>query len=103
MRIPRSEIELIIMSKYKLDYLDHLESEAIHIMREVAGQFGKPALLFSGGKDSITLVYSSIKSISPGKFPFPSCILIQDIIFLRRSIFVMNWPVNRRKINCVAT
>ncbi len=34
------------MSNYKLDYLDHLESEAIHIMREVAGQFEKPALLF---------------------------------------------------------
>jgi sulfate adenylyltransferase subunit 2 len=59
------------MSNYKLDYLDQLESEAIHIMREVAGQFEKPALLFSGGKDSITLVRLAEKAFRPGKFPFP--------------------------------
>jgi len=59
------------MKNYKLDYLDHLESEAIHIMREVAGQFEKPALLFSGGKDSITLVHIALKAFRPGKFPFP--------------------------------
>ena len=59
------------MENYKLDYLDHLESEAIHIMREVAGQFEKPALLFSGGKDSITLVHIALKAFRPGKFPFP--------------------------------
>ena len=59
------------MKNYKLDYLDHLDSEAIHIMREVAGQFEKPALLFSGGKDSITLVHLALKAFRPGKFPFP--------------------------------
>src|SRR4249920_1965352 len=59
------------MSSYKLDYLDKLESEAIHIMREVAGQFDRPALLFSGGKDSITLVWLALKAFRPGKFPFP--------------------------------
>lgn len=59
------------MSKYQLDYLEQLESEAIHIMREVAGQFEKPALLFSGGKDSITLVHLALKAFRPGKFPFP--------------------------------
>src|SRR5829696_2170668 len=59
------------MSKYHLDYLGQLESEAIHIMREVAGQFEKPALLFSGGKDSITLVHIAEKAFRPGKFPFP--------------------------------
>jgi sulfate adenylyltransferase subunit 2 len=59
------------MSKYRLDYLDHLESEAIHIFREVAGQFERPALLFSGGKDSITLVHLALKAFRPGKFPFP--------------------------------
>src|SRR5437667_3594882 len=53
------------------DYLDQLESEAIHIMREVAGQFERPALLFSGGKDSITLVRLAEKAFRPGKFPFP--------------------------------
>ncbi len=59
------------MSKYHLDYLGQLESEAIHIMREVAGQFEHPALLFSGGKDSITLVHLALKAFRPGKFPFP--------------------------------
>ena len=59
------------MSSYRLDYLDHLESEAIHILREVAGQFERPALLFSGGKDSITLVHLALKAFRPGKFPFP--------------------------------
>lgn len=59
------------MSAYQLDYLEHLESEAIHIFREVAGQFERPALLFSGGKDSITLVHLALKAFRPGKFPFP--------------------------------
>src|SRR6476469_3205476 len=59
------------MSVYRLDYLDELESEAIQILREVAGQFEKPALLFSGGKDSITLVHLELKAFRPGKFPFP--------------------------------
>ncbi|WP_367209344.1 sulfate adenylyltransferase subunit CysD [Sphingobacterium sp. R2] len=54
-----------------MDYLDHLEAEAIYILREVAGQFEKPALLFSGGKDSITLVHLAKKAFRPGKFPFP--------------------------------
>ncbi|HYG40473.1 MAG TPA: sulfate adenylyltransferase subunit CysD [Cytophagales bacterium] len=59
------------MNKYYLDFLDQLEAEAIHIMREVAGQFERPALLFSGGKDSITLVRLAEKAFRPGKFPFP--------------------------------
>src|SRR3954465_8513938 len=59
------------MSQYQFDYLDQLESEAIHIFREVAGQFERAALLFSGGKDSITLVHLALKAFRPGKFPFP--------------------------------
>lgn len=59
------------MSTYQFDYLDELESESIHIFREVAGQFERPALLFSGGKDSITLVHLALKAFRPGKFPFP--------------------------------
>jgi sulfate adenylyltransferase subunit 2 len=59
------------MANHRLDYLDQLESEAIHVMREVAGQFERPALLFSGGKDSITLVHLALKAFRPGKFPFP--------------------------------
>jgi sulfate adenylyltransferase subunit 2 len=54
-----------------MDYLDRLEAEAIHILREVAGQFDRPALLFSGGKDSICLVHLALKAFRPGKFPFP--------------------------------
>lgn len=54
-----------------MNYLDQLEAEAIAILREVAGQFEKPALLFSGGKDSITLVHLAKKAFRPGKFPFP--------------------------------
>jgi sulfate adenylyltransferase subunit 2 len=53
------------------DYLDYLESESIHIFRELAGQFEKPALLFSGGKDSIVLVHLALRAFRPGKFPFP--------------------------------
>jgi len=59
------------MTNNRLDYLDELEAEAIHILREVAGQFERPALLFSGGKDSITLVRLAEKAFRPGKFPFP--------------------------------
>jgi sulfate adenylyltransferase subunit 2 len=54
-----------------MDYLDNLESEAIHTLREAAGQFNRSALLFSGGKDSITLIHLSLKAFRPGKFPFP--------------------------------
>ena len=54
-----------------LDYLDELENEAIYILREVAAQFDKPVLLFSGGKDSITLVHLAIKAFYPAKIPFP--------------------------------
>jgi sulfate adenylyltransferase subunit 2 len=59
------------MSAYHLDYLGQLESESIHIFREVAAQFERPALLFSGGKDSITLVHLAQKAFAPGKIPFP--------------------------------
>jgi len=59
------------MSYYHLEYLDQLEAESIHIFREVAGQFEKPALLFSGGKDSITMVHLALKAFAPGKIPFP--------------------------------
>jgi sulfate adenylyltransferase subunit 2 len=57
-------------NKYHLNYLGQLESESIHIFREVAAQFEKPALLFSGGKDSITLVHLAKKAFAPGKIPF---------------------------------
>ena len=53
------------------DYLKQLENEAIYILRETAAQFEKPALLFSGGKDSIVLVHLALRAFRPGKFPFP--------------------------------
>lgn len=59
------------MGAYSLDYLEQLEAESIYIFREVAAQFEKPALLFSGGKDSITLVQLAKKAFAPGKIPFP--------------------------------
>lgn len=58
------------MSK-KISHLDWLESEAIHIMREVAGQCSNPVLLFSGGKDSLCLLRIAEKAFRPGRFPFP--------------------------------
>lgn len=54
-----------------LAHLDWLEAEAIHILREVAGQCANPALLFSGGKDSICLLRLAEKAFRPGRFPFP--------------------------------
>jgi len=59
------------MKNYSLNHLRQLEAEAIYILREVAAQFERPALLFSGGKDSITLVKLAEKAFRPGKFPFP--------------------------------
>src|SRR5215210_5474487 len=56
---------------YELPHLDALESEAVHLMREVAAEFEGPALLFSGGKDSIVLLRLAEKALRPGRFPFP--------------------------------
>src|SRR3954467_15049789 len=56
---------------YELPHLGALESEAIHLMREVAAEFERPALLFSGGKDSIVLLRLAEKAFHPGRFPFP--------------------------------
>src|SRR5437763_14704424 len=52
-------------------HLDWLESEAIYILREVAGQCQNPVLLFSGGKDSAVLLRLAEKAFRPGRFPFP--------------------------------
>jgi sulfate adenylyltransferase subunit 2 len=54
-----------------LSHLDELESEAVHIFREVAAELERPVLLFSGGKDSIVLLRLAEKAFRPGKFPFP--------------------------------
>jgi sulfate adenylyltransferase subunit 2 len=56
---------------YELSHLQALEAESIFIMREVAAQFERPVLLFSGGKDSIVLMRLAEKAFRPGRFPFP--------------------------------
>jgi sulfate adenylyltransferase subunit 2 len=65
------ETKVRSLGKKALSHLDWLEAEAIHIMREVAGQCANPALLFSGGKDSICMLRVAEKAFRPGKFPFP--------------------------------
>jgi sulfate adenylyltransferase subunit 2 len=55
----------------QVDNLDALESEAIHIFREVAGEFDRPVILFSGGKDSTVLVHLALKAFRPAPVPFP--------------------------------
>ncbi|MEM6736402.1 MAG: sulfate adenylyltransferase subunit CysD [Bacteroidota bacterium] len=59
------------MKNYNLTHLNELEAEAIYILREVAAQFQKPAILFSGGKDSICVTHLARKAFYPAKFPFP--------------------------------
>jgi sulfate adenylyltransferase subunit 2 len=56
---------------YELSHLRTLEAESIHIMREVAAEFERPVLLFSGGKDSLVLARIAEKAFRPAKFPFP--------------------------------
>ncbi|MGW4626790.1 sulfate adenylyltransferase [Streptomyces sp. CB02130] len=55
---------------YALSHLDSLESEAVHIFREVAGEFERPVILFSGGKDSIVMLHLALKAFAPAPVPF---------------------------------
>ncbi|MEM6911276.1 MAG: sulfate adenylyltransferase subunit CysD [Verrucomicrobiota bacterium] len=59
------------MKDYTVNHLKQLESEAIYVLRETAAQFEKPALLFSGGKDSIVMAWLAYKAFYPSKLPFP--------------------------------
>ncbi|HUA50168.1 MAG TPA: sulfate adenylyltransferase subunit CysD [Solirubrobacteraceae bacterium] len=56
---------------YELSHLESLEAESIHVFREVAAEFERPVLLFSGGKDSLVLLRLAEKAFRPGRFPFP--------------------------------
>ena len=61
----------MLVRQHTLSHLDWLEAEAIHVLREVAGQCANPVLLFSGGKDSVCLLRLAEKAFRPGRFPFP--------------------------------
>jgi len=56
---------------YELSHLRTLEAESIHIIREVAAEFERPVLLFSGGKDSVVMLHLAVKAFAPAKLPFP--------------------------------
>jgi sulfate adenylyltransferase subunit 2 len=56
---------------YELSHLQTLEAEAIHVIREVAAEFERPVLLFSGGKDSAVMLHVALKAFAPGRLPFP--------------------------------
>src|ERR687894_327733 len=58
-------------TSYELTHLQTLEAEAIHIIREVAAEFERPVLLFSGGKDSAVMLHLAVKAFAPAKLPFP--------------------------------
>ncbi len=68
---PRAESAALPADSKIRNHLDWLESEAIHILREVAGECANPVLLFSGGKDSIVMLRLAEKAFRPGRFPFP--------------------------------
>ena len=59
------------MPDYQLSHLDQIEAEAIYVLRETAAQFENPALLFSGGKDSIVMAHLAWKAFHPARLPFP--------------------------------
>ena len=59
------------ITTYELNHLDQLEAEAIHIFREVASEFERPCLMFSGGKDSILMLHLATKAFWPARLPFP--------------------------------
>src|ERR1700693_2908589 len=67
----QAEPDVTESPKYELSHLQTLEAESIFVLREVAAQFERPVLLFSGGKDSIVLSHLARKAFRPAKIPFP--------------------------------
>jgi sulfate adenylyltransferase subunit 2 len=67
----RTTLSMTTHADYRLSQLDELEAESIHIFREVAAEFEKPVLMFSGGKDSIVMMRLAEKAFYPAKIPFP--------------------------------
>jgi sulfate adenylyltransferase subunit 2 len=83
-----------------LSHLDRLEAEAIHIIRETAAQFRKPALLYSIGKDSTTLLHLCAKAFYPGKPPFP-LLHIDSTWEFRDAIAFRDWVVKHYGVDLV--
>ena len=85
---------------YRLSQLDQLEAESIHIFREVAAEFEKPVLMFSGGKDSIVMLRLAEKAFYPAKIPFPMLQVDTGLDFPEVLETRDNW-VNRLGVNIV--
>src|SRR4051794_32635932 len=85
---------------YQLSQLDQLEAESIHIFREVAAEFEKPVLMFSGGKDSIVMLRLAEKAFYPAKIPFPVLQVDTGYDFLEVLQTRDNW-VNRLGVRLV--
>jgi sulfate adenylyltransferase subunit 2 len=66
-----NQVLIKLLMSYSLTHLDHLESEAIFVIREAASVFNKPMVLFSGGKDSMVLLHLAWKAFKPARIPFP--------------------------------
>ena len=80
------------MEQYQLDHLDELEAESIFVLREVAAQFERPAILFSGGKDSIVVTHLAAKAFAPAKIPMPLVHIDTATTSPRPSNSAMDWP-----------
>ncbi len=87
-------------SDYRLSQLDQLEAESIHIFREVAAEFEKPVLMFSGGKDSIVMLRLAEKAFYPAKIPFPVLQVDTGLDFPEVLVTRDNW-VNRLGVRLV--
>jgi len=85
---------------YRLSQLDQLEAESIHIFREVAAEFEKPVLMFSGGKDSIVMLRLAEKAFYPAKIPFPVLQIDTGLDFPEVLVTRDNW-VNRLGVKLV--
>ena len=85
---------------YRLSQLDQLEAESIHIFREVAAEFEKPVLMFSGGKDSIVMLRLAEKAFYPAKIPFPVLQVDTGLDFPEVLVTRDNW-VNRLGVKLV--
>ena len=90
------------LAKASLTHLDRLEAEAIHIIRETAAQFRKPALLYSIGKDSTTLLHLCAKAFYPGKPPFP-LLHIDSTWEFRDAITFRDWVVKHYGVDLIVS